>query len=74
MAEHRILVFFIPEGYIIKLDIAFYVRNRDCIRSILDIRFNGKDLKETFVSGITVLELFRKIDQFFDGLCKVIYI
>ena len=53
---------------------SLHILQWQCIRLVLDVRCDAHNFQETFVTGITILELFRKVNQRFDRLCKYINI
>ena len=60
------------ERYILKLNLSLHPIQRLCILFVFDIRCDTHNLQETFVTAVTVLELFREVYQLFHRFRKVI--
>ena len=65
---------FIVERNILEADISLYMIHRNGIRRILNIRRNGHHFQETVITTVAVLELFGKVYQLGNRLCKIVNI
>ena len=74
MVQHHLITVCIMKGHIFKTDLTFHFLHRLRIRRIFDIRYHRDHLHKTLKSGITILELFRKINQRFYRLSEYINI
>ena len=74
MRKYIFLAIFIMETYVIKLYITLHVCHAHRIGTICNVRRNTHDFQKTFVTTVTILELFGKIHQFLDRLCKIVNI